>query len=151
MFRCPNRIPSDPAAHHYLLIQQGKSAPAELLWALSQKLCQRRGWHIQCQRFHRPAQLSSAVPTQFSPTCAWSLHWGAVPQPLSFWDQGVGMWDSFCSKHRATQTPTGNQSWARIPVSAPRHCCNRGAWAPLPCRMDDYWFFSLSNPPISML
>lgn len=167
MFRCPNRIPSDPAAHHYLLIQHCKSAPAELLWALSQKSCQRRGWHIQCQRSHRPAQLGCPHPIQPSLCLVPSLGSSVTLKFLGLRGRNVGQpllqaWSS---------TNQENQSWTRISVSAPRDCWNRGAWAPTrlahPCRTTGFPKVShlaesstlsqspnsnsLSNAPISML
>lgn len=173
MFRCANRIPSDPTAHHYLLIQHCESATAELLWALSQKSCQRRGWHIQCQRSHWPAQLSSAVPSQFSPVCAWSLHWGAVSQPWSFSDRGVGMQE--CAPSIEPAQTNGESELDKDPSVRSQALLeqrrNRGAWLHLAWHIHAGWMTtgfpkvshlpesitlfqspnsnSLSNPPIS--
>lgn len=97
-------------------------------------------------------QLSSAVPTQFSPVCVWSLHWGAASQPSNFWDRGAGMRDSFCSKHRASTNQRGIRAGQGATISSqalPELPGQSGLGSPHlapPCRTDDYWL-SKGFPP----
>lgn len=111
LFRCPNRIPGDPAACHYPLIQHCESATAELLWALFQKSCQRKAWHIQCQRSHWPAQLGCPHPIQPSLCLVPSL--GSSVTALELLGSRGRDEGQLLLQAQSQHKPAGNQSWTR--------------------------------------
>lgn len=105
MFRCPNRIPRDPAAHHYLLIRHCESATAELLWALSQSHGRgEAGTSSAKVPLASSAQLSCPQPIQPSlcliPTLGSSV---TALELLGSRGRNVGM----CSKYRASTNHWG--------------------------------------------